>query len=70
MFRCNKCEMNSKPKEKPNKVVAETRKRLYYDSYKELEGVGWEIVKEIFLCNRCNTNKEKLNGRRITALNS
>ncbi len=57
MFECNRCNRITEPKEKSNKIVVEKRDRKY--EFKNAEGEvvkikhGWEIVKEITVCNNC-----------------
>jgi len=48
MFKCEICSRITKPREKCHKVVAETRTR-YYPSGSQ----GWEIVREIGVCESC-----------------
>ena len=52
MFKCGQCGKNSIPKEKPERLAIETRKKVYDKKYK-----GWEIVKEILLCQECQLQK-------------
>jgi len=48
MFRCAITGKLSKPGEKMNKVVVETREKTYTDPETgEVVGKGWEIVKEV-----------------------
>lgn len=60
MFRCQITGVVSKPGEKPHRVVAQKRDRVYKGFVKNEEtlkweevvvGHGWEIVKEIVLSN-------------------
>ena len=61
MFKCEKCGKVTQPGDKINKKVVETREREYtsiigYDKndkpiYKT--STGWEIVKEINVCDNC-----------------
>ncbi len=60
MFKCQNCGKNSRPHEKPTKVVVETREKEYVNKYyskkgKEHEKItyGTEIVKEKLLCDKC-----------------
>jgi|GEM_PF-2917850 len=56
MFKCFITQKMSKPGEKTNKVILETRQKVYYgwrlneetEKYEKVEiGKGWEIVKEV-----------------------
>ena len=51
MFRCEKCNENSKAGEKLSLVTVETREK----EYPECSTVGWEIVKQIKCCTACAT---------------
>ena len=51
MFICEKCKKSSSPREKENKIVVETRTKVYPD-----RNVGTEIVKEISVCSECLTH--------------
>ncbi len=55
MFRCEKCNKVSMPREKSNKVVIEKRDKTYSykKGYEERTAHGWEIQKEITVCNEC-----------------
>jgi len=82
MFRCEKCNKNSRYGEKQNKVVIEKREKTYHyfvvkvrkgrgkteqiitqtapdkrnpnkQIVKEFNTKGWEIRKEIKVCERC-----------------
>lgn len=59
MFRCEKCNKISKPREKMHKVITETREKVYENKIKTKNGesiketFGTEIVKEISLCENC-----------------
>lgn len=60
MFICKVGNHCSKPGDKCNKIVVETREKRYYgtvvedDHEVEIEiAKGWEIVKEINACDRC-----------------
>lgn len=44
MFVCKKCDRNSQPREKPVRVVLETRKA---------GGTGYQIVSEADYCSNC-----------------
>lgn len=58
MFQCGSCHFTSEAKEKPLRVVSETRERIY-EHRDPITGVpigsskGSEIVSEINLCPRC-----------------
>lgn len=49
MFNCAMGHV-SQPRESMNKVVIETRKRIYVDEKGEVIGRGFETAKEITLC--------------------
>ena len=59
MFKCERCNKISKPNEKLNKLITKTRPREYINKYykKGQEHIkvteGFEIEKEINLCERC-----------------
>ena len=56
MFNCEKCGETSKPREKQTKVVLEKRVIDYgipSKKDKTKSAVGWEVVKEINVCERC-----------------
>ena len=59
MYRCQKCNNLSTAKEKQNKLVVETRNVSYTNKVivnekpKEIQSTGWEIVREIKVCNSC-----------------
>ena len=68
MFICHKCKKCSSNKEKPVQVVLEKRTKTY--KYRDGEGnakesVGWEIVKEVYLCQKCGKNKDSENSKKI-----
>lgn len=48
MFRCSECGKVSEPRQPQNKVVIQRREKIYADGSK-----GWEIVKEVALCDEC-----------------
>jgi hypothetical protein len=56
MFKCEKCGKISNPGETSNKVVVEKRDKTYrYKKDKvEMTSHGWEIKKEIIVCDECN----------------
>ncbi len=47
-FRCQQCQVVTKPREPMQRQVTERRVRKYPNG-----GTGWEIVKEIAVCLRC-----------------
>jgi hypothetical protein len=51
MFKCNKCHKVTKSREKQERVVVEKRDKEYWNGYKTSQ--GWEIKKEIFVCESC-----------------
>lgn len=57
MFKCQKCGEVSKPRENSNKLVVEKRPQTYEirDNHGnvERETEGWEIAKELTVCNNC-----------------
>jgi len=58
MFYCGKCNKITKPGEKEEKEVIETRHKKYYDAEGQEQGSGNEIAKEIKVCPRCMDAKE------------
>lgn len=57
MFRCQATGKVSKPKEKPFRIIVETRPKSYEHRYKDEEDrwqsfttEGFEIVKELLVC--------------------
>jgi hypothetical protein len=61
MFRCQQCNRLSAPRERPCRVVTETREKEYHEEIRgrmHLVGVGREIVKEVMMCRRCGEGKE------------
>jgi len=60
MYKCGKCNKNSKPGEAVNKVVTQTRS-VTYENTRKVEksrpitkrSTGWEIVKEVNFCKPC-----------------
>ena len=49
LFKCDRC---GKFRAKPNKVFVATRPRVYIND-KGKKSKGWEIVKEVHVCNSC-----------------
>ena len=67
MFRCQRCGNVTRSREKETKVVIEYRKKIYKQASTKrdtriITTHGFEIVKEIRICNKCaeNTIKSKL----------
>lgn len=61
MFKCEKCGRTTRTGEKQHKKVIETREKNYtnLDTYgNKKTSKGWEIVKEINICEKCNKNQE------------
>lgn len=64
MYRCERCGKVTKPREKQNKKIIKTRKKIYHnkDKYgKETVKEGYEIVKEINICDKCLAKEEEEN---------
>jgi len=60
MFICQECQKPSHSREKPVQKVVQQRPRAYkyYDSEGRMKkSVGWEIAKEIVICQECAGNK-------------
>ena len=61
MYRCQKCNKNSKPGRELHKIVIETRPKEYKNIIKIKSrkrakfSTGYEIVKEMGVCKRCRT---------------
>lgn len=66
MFRCQSCKTLSKPGDKQNKLITESRPVSYYQKYREtteegnevivqgkLLGQGFETVRELNVCINC-----------------
>ena len=59
MFKCEKCQKNSKPYEKLHKYPVEVRNKIYQNELKEgrkikiITSCGYEIVKELNVCESC-----------------
>lgn len=49
MFNCEICKKTSKAGEKQYKIIVEAREVVYENGTK-----GWEIVKEISVCETCS----------------
>jgi len=52
MYKCQKCGRQSKPKEKQYTKVVETREKYYKEGT-----TGWEIVRELKVCEGCKNEK-------------
>ena len=68
MFICHKCNKCSSKREKPVQVLVEKRTKTY--KYRDGEGYakeshGWEIVKEVYLCQKCGGNKGNEDSKKI-----
>jgi len=50
MFICDLCGNVSKPGDKPQRQIAAKREKTYFDSRGKELGKGWEIEKEILVC--------------------
>lgn len=60
MYKCEKCGKITKPHEKLNRLVIQTRDKTYVNKFidkngKECEKItkGYEIAKEINVCKEC-----------------
>jgi len=51
MYRCEDCGRITNPGEKQNRIVVEKRERVYESLDKTSK--GWEIVKEVVICDSC-----------------
>lgn len=74
MYRCEGCKRVTEPGGKQNRVVIEKREKIYsfidsveasfgkkiYSSNDKNISKGWEIVKEIVVCGKCE-KEENLN---------
>jgi hypothetical protein len=49
-FRCENCSQGQQPGTKPIRRVIATRSKEYNNG-----GQGWEVVKEVLLCETCET---------------
>lgn len=52
MYICDKCHKSSRPKEKLNRIITQTRE-VEYNFREGGKSKGWEIVTEIKVCVRC-----------------
>ena len=58
-FICEQCKQVQRPRSKPIRVVVESRVKYYPraeigDETTDSGGSGWEIVREIMVCRRCD----------------
>ena len=53
MFRCQKCNKQISKGIKPERIVTETRHKVYRDERGDYQGEGDEIVKEMVLGPCC-----------------
>ena len=56
MFKCYFCENTTKPRERAEKVVLESRPKKYgvpSSRNKHQEAQGYENVKEVYSCKEC-----------------
>lgn len=60
MYKCQICGKQTRPHQKINRIVTETRERNYINEFKDKKGnkrekisTGYEIVKELNVCNEC-----------------
>ena len=53
MYICQDCSKNSRPGEKINKVILQSRRAVYKDITGRQIAEGNEIVKEIGVCTSC-----------------
>lgn len=51
MFKCEKCKKTSQPGEPSRRMVVETRQK----SYPTGGAIGWEIVRELVVCDPCSS---------------
>ena len=65
MFKCSRCGRTTNPCEKLTKLVTDTKEKTYYNKFikkgKEIEKIshGYEILREIDLCERCAEEKKQ-----------
>lgn len=65
-FRCDCCGKAQPTHAKPHRIVTETRERVYPEVVDDddpstvliPEGHGWEVVKEISVCDDCEANRQ------------
>jgi len=53
MFKCGRCGKTTESREKENRVVVAKRDTTYSNDGKNSS--GWEIKKEISVCDRCES---------------
>ena len=56
MFKCHRCKKAIGPAIPPITIITETRPKVYrnyIEGRDPIESKGWEIVKEIKVCKRC-----------------
>lgn len=51
MFNCESCKTTQEPRIKPHRVVTQARKQSYNNN--GIISKGWEVVKEILICDEC-----------------
>jgi len=56
-FRCQNCGGQVPPKKEQIKIITKRRHKVYDDG-----GTGWEIVKELNVCDQCKTDLLKSVG--------
>ena len=59
MFICDLCGCLTEPREKCNKVITETRTKVYDNGFST--SIGWEIVREVRACTVCHDKQRKRN---------
>ena len=62
MFKCQRCGRTTNPGEKLARRIVETRDKVYTNSFEDNRGrifkkdsKGYEIIREIGICERCDT---------------
>ena len=70
MYKCQKCGKVTKPHEKLNRLVTQTREKTYVNKFIDRYGnecekitTGNEIVKEINVCGKCF--EEVMNNEKV-----
>jgi hypothetical protein len=53
MIRCDQCGNNSNNGEAAHRLVVVERPKIYLNEAGEPKGLGWEIEKEILICQAC-----------------
>ena len=70
MFKCEKCNKITAPNEKQHKIITKTRPREYINKYykkgQEYEKIteGFEIEKEINVCEKCYEEVKEDEGQK------